>query len=370
MENHGKEEKSTGVEQRSCSRCGAKITFAPGTSVLKCPYCGFEMLIASSETPIVELDYQDFLEKACQEKESYEAKRVQCTKCGAETTMPAETAAGTCPFCGANMVFSESVSRLVKPEALLPFKVSYKGAFESFRRWVQSLWFAPEGLKKYAQTEGKLAGVYVPFWTYDSDTTTSYRGERGDYYYTTETFASVQSGRPVNRTSQVRHTRWSPASGTVGNDFDDILILAGKSLPKDYADRLDPWDLSNLVPYSDDYLSGFRAESYQVSLQEGFEAAKEVMAASIQSTIRKDIGGDEQRIHSAQTQYGKITFKHILLPIWCSAYRFHDKVYRILINARTGEVQGERPYSAWKIAGAVLLGLAIIGIVILIRSSK
>jgi hypothetical protein len=94
------------------------------------------------------------------------------------------------------------------------------------------------------------------------------------------------------------------------------------------------------------------------------------MAEVIQSSIRQGIGGDEQRIHSAETQYGSITFKHILLPVWLSAYRFRDKTYRILINARTGEVQGERPFSAWKIAGAVLLVLIFVGILIIIGSNK
>jgi len=174
----------------------------------------------------------------------------------------------------------------------------------------------------------------------------------------------------VTRTRQVRHTRWTPVSGTVRNSFDDILVLASKSLPRRYVDSLDPWDLDSLVPYADEYLSGFRAESYQVSLAEGFEDAKGVMAAAIRESIRGDIGGDEQRIKSADTRYGKITFKHILLPVWMSAYRFRDRVFRILINARTGEVQGERPYSPWKIAGAVLLGLLIIAVIVLVSMSK
>jgi predicted RNA-binding Zn-ribbon protein involved in translation (DUF1610 family) len=357
-------------KQFPCSRCGAKLDFAPGTSALKCPYCGFENPIPGSEARVEEQDYRSFLDQAVSEKETHEAHRVKCDKCGAETTMPPEVTSGICPFCGANMVFSGEVSRLIKPEGLLPFKYTKNAAFESFRRWIRGRWFAPGDLKQYAQSDSRLAGVYIPYWTYDSDTTTSYTGERGDYYYTTETYTANESGRQVTRTRQVRHTRWTPASGTVWNAFDDILILASKSLPRRYADSLEPWDLQNVVPYTDEYLSGFRAESYRVSLAEGFEEAKGVMASAIHASIRGDIGGDEQRIHSANTQYGKITFKHILLPVWMSAYRFRDRVYRILINARTGEVQGERPYSPWKIAGAVLLGLLIIAVIFVISMSK
>jgi DNA-directed RNA polymerase subunit RPC12/RpoP len=370
MENQSSEGKSVNSEQYSCGHCGAKLDFAPGTSALKCPYCGFETQIAKSNAEIVELDYRSYLEKAGQETTSHEAQRVKCEKCGAETTVPAETTAGMCPFCGNNMVYSGKASTLIKPEALLPFKIAYKEAIESFRRWIRGLWFAPGKLKEYAQSEGKLAGVYVPFWTYDSNTATSYIGERGDYYYTTETYTTEEDGRTVTRTREVRHTRWTPVSGTVANSFDDILILASKSLPRKYADKLEPWDLANLVPYADEYLSGFRAESYQVTLPEGFEAAKEVMASTIRSSIMSDIGGDEQRIESSQTNYADITFKHILLPVWLSAYRFGDKIYRILINARTGEVQGDRPYSAWKIAGAVIAAVVVIAIIIIVAKSR
>ena len=56
-----------------------------------------------------------------------------------------------------------------------------------------------------------------------------------------------------------------------------------------------------------------------------------------------------------------VTFKHILLPVWLVAYRFRGRTYRFVVNARTGRVQGERPWSAWKIALAVILGAAFAG---------
>jgi predicted RNA-binding Zn-ribbon protein involved in translation (DUF1610 family) len=368
MEDQHTESKPVTAEQTPCTQCGAKLSFAPGTTSLKCPYCGFEVQIATTQVQIAELDYISYLDKASQEKDSHEAQRVRCDKCGAETTVPPDSAAEICPFCGANMVFQISVSRLIKPEGVLPFKISQSEAFAGFQRWIRKLWFAPGDLKQYARTEKKLAGVYIPFWTYDSNTRTDYDGERGDYYYTNETYTETENGRSVTRTRRVRHTRWTPSSGIVDNSFDDILILASKSLPAKYADLLAPWDLPNLLPYADAYLSGFRAESYRIALPDGFEAAKGVMLPVIEQSIRGDIGGDEQRIRSMQTQYSNITFKHILLPVWMSAYRFRERIYRILINARTGEVQGERPFSGWKIAFAVAAALIVIAILLFLAN--
>lgn len=356
-------------KQYPCIQCGANLEFAPGADSLKCPYCGCENAIARSAAKIEELDYRTYLQQAAGEKDTHEAHRVKCEKCGAETTMPPNVTSGLCPFCGANMVFSGKSSHLIRPEGLLPFKVSQKQAFEDFRRWIDGLWFAPGDLKQYARSDGKLVGIYIPCWTYDSDTTSLYTGARGVYYYTTETYTTTENGQQVTRTRQVRHVSWTPVSGAVPNRFDDILVVASRSLPKEYADRLQPWDLPNLVPYADEYLSGFRAESYQVSLEQGFDEARQVMADEIAATVRRAIGGDEQRIESVNTQYQKITFKHILLPVWLSAYRFRDNIYRILINARTGEVQGERPYSAWKIAAAILAALIVVIVFLLIAQN-
>jgi hypothetical protein len=45
--------------------------------------------------------------------------------------------------------------------------------------------------------------------------------------------------------------------------------------------------------------------------------------------------------------------------VWLSAYRYNNKVFQFIINARTGEVQGERPYSAGKITLAVIAGIIL-----------
>ena len=169
----------------------------------------------------------------------------------------------------------------------------------------------------------------------------------------------------VTKTRQVRKTRWSYVSGQVSNAFDDLLVRASNSLPVKYFDALQPWDLKNLVGYQDEYLAGFVCESYQIDLREGSELAKKIMEGPIEETICSDIGGDHQRISSVAMQYYEITFKHLLLPLWLSAYAYGEKSYRFMVNARTGEVQGERPYSFWKIFFAVLAGLAVVGATLL-----
>ena len=219
------------------------------------------------------------------------------------------------------------------------------------------MWFAPNDLKKRAQeTADKLVGVYLPFWTYDSDTTTAYTGERGTYYYVTETYTNSKG---ETETREVQRITWAFVSGTINNNFNDVLVCASPSLPEKLSTELEPWDMKELIAFDERFLSGFKTESYRIDLRTGFETAKSYMHNTIEGSVKKDIGGDEQRITMLNTSYNDITFKHILLPVWISAYLYNDKIYHFMINARTGEVQGERPYSAVKIALAIIALLAV-----------
>lgn len=341
----------------ACTNCGAELQFAPGTDALACPYCGTQNEIEVAEVAIEERDFETELQVLREQQEVYEVQTVQCESCGAESTLDPNVASDLCPFCGTSMVLTEHTQRLVKPQAVLPFKVKRDEAEKAFRTWLRSLWFAPNDLKEYARREGRLAGMYLPYWTFDAAATTRYTGQRGEYYYVTETYTDSDGNR---RTRRKRRTRWYPARGTVRNTFDDVLVVASESLPRNYMRKLEPWELDALVPYDDAYLSGFRTESYTVELERGYRIAQERMQPEIDRAIRRDIGGDTQRISSKSTDYDDVTFKHILLPVWLAAYRYGDDVYRIMINARTGEVQGERPWSTVKIALAVIAALVLI----------
>lgn len=342
-----------------CSNCSAKLTFAPGTSNLKCEYCGTENEIEADNSQVQELDFKEFLAKMQKEQVTESINIVKCDACGAEVSFSENTVSDTCPFCGNHLVVKEGATcNLIKPKSLLPFKIDQKAARQLYRTWLGKLWFAPGDLKAYARQNEKLSGMYIPYWTYDSQTSTSYSGERGDDYQVSESYTDDKGER---RTRQVTKTRWSSVRGNVRKFFDDVLVIASKSLPVKYLKKLEPWDLENLVSFDEKYLSGFVSESYQIPLDEGFGDAQEIMKPVIKRLVESDIGGDHQRIHHMDTAYSEISFKHILLPVWLSAYRYNGKVYRFLINARTGEVRGERPYSVGKIILAVLAGILIIG---------
>ena len=348
-----------------CKGCGASLKYKPGTTQLVCEYCGTTNEIAQEvSAPIEELDYEKQLSQQPDVQDQITITAVKCQGCGAMSSVDPKITATLCPYCATPLVVvNASKESMIKPKSLLPFGLDLPAAQREFKKWIDKLWFAPSDLQKAVLQTDHFKGVYLPFWTFDSQTNTDYSGQQGIYYYTTEHYTATENGKSVSKTRQVKNTRWTFVSGSVNHFFDDVLICASNSVPRNYVTKLEPWDLQNLVAFNEKFLSGFICEKYQVTLPQGFDLAREVMAGRIEQLVRSNIGGDEQRITSSHTRHSDITFKHVLLPVYISAFRFKGKVFRFLVNARTGEVQGERPWSAAKIALAIIFGLVIIWII-------
>jgi hypothetical protein len=339
-----------------CDACGADLRFAPGETDLVCDHCGARAEIEGlSDGPaeIAEIDYLRAL-KGLDAAETEVTRVSSCPNCAAMVEFDPDIHATECPFCATPVVTDTGQ---IKPKGMLPFALAEREAKAAMTKWLGKLWFAPNGLQEYARKGRKMQGIYVPYWTYDAQTKSAYTGQRGTIYYVTQTV--MRDGKPEQR--QVQKIRWRSKSGRVARFFDDVLVLASRSLPKEMTDRLEPWDLSQMVPYTPEILAGFRAEGYTVELPDGLGEARAYMDRAILRDVKFDIGGDRQRVSHVATDVSSVTFKHVLLPVWLAAYRYNGETYRFVVNGQTGQVQGERPWSAWKIAIAVVLGVIVAG---------
>lgn len=362
---------SSGEQWFPCTSCGAEVAFAPGVSMLACPYCG--------ETTDIPLDDDARVEELCLDRtlrdldecaDTVDRIVSHCDTCGADVEFPENVTSHACPFCSSNVVAVGRSIKQIRPGAVLPFAIDQHTASASYLKWIARRPFAPRDLKTMSTLNARLTGVYLPYWTFDADVNTDYRGRRGDAYYVTQTYTTVVNGKSVRRTRQVRKIRWTSVRGSVFDRFDDVLIIAADSVPRSSLEKLAPWSLKSLAPYNDSYLAGFSAESYALSLPSGFAAARTLMEQQIKVTIRRDIGGDEQQITQMVPRYSAMTFKHILLPVWIMAYRYHDKTYQVLVNGQSGEVIGKHPYSWFKISSLIIILLIVFAVIILIMSTR
>ena len=351
-----------------CTACGASLRFDPGVGALVCANCGTrnERTVAADierAAAFEELDYLLHLRMQAGNEAEVTPQLVTCPQCGAETGLPRGVVADACAFCATPLVsVAAHTGRMIRPRAIVPFRVARAAAQERFRAWIGGLWFAPNALKHTVRSADGVRGIYLPCWTFDARTSSNYDGARGIDRHIHEQRRDAK-GNMMTVTRTV--TDWYPASGHVALVFDDTLVPASNSIPPKLATVLTDWDVSELAPYSDDYIAGFTLEAYQLGLEPAFGEAKVNFDKGIEGAIRADIGGNHQRIHHVSTSYDSVTFKHILLPAWICSYRFRDRAWRVVVHGQTGAVRGDRPYSAWKIAFAVLLVAIIVSLVAL-----
>lgn len=341
-----------------CETCGADMRFSPTDALLVCDHCGATTRIAGPgpwEGGIREIDFRTAMDNLLPLQEIEETRVSRCPNCAAEVEFDPNLHAAECPFCATPVVTDTGTHRHIKPRGVLPFALDAEAAQRAMTDWLGSLWFAPSGLTAYARKGRRPQGIYVPYWTFDAHTDSRYSGERGTVYWETRTV--MRDGKPQQR--RVSKVRWRHVRGRVTRWFDDVLVLASHALPARFTDALEPWDLAALEPYRPEFLSGFRAEAYQVDLDDGFVQARRKMDAAIAQAVRFDIGGDRQRVHRIDTEVSDVTFKHVLLPVWMAAYKYRGQSFRFVVNGRTGRVQGERPWSVVKIALAVIAGAIV-----------
>ena len=338
---------------KKCPNCGATVFFDPATGGMHCDYCGYtcELPSADAENEICEMDFESALHT-----ESFDwgeqKKEVQCKQCGAVTVYDALETAAVCPFCGSTSVMPAANENPIAPGAVCPFSVTKEQAGERFTRWLKGKLFAPRKAKKNASPEA-FQGVYLPYWTYDAQTTSNFTGRAG--------YDRTVKDREGNSKTV---TDWRHVSGVYQEFFDDVTVMASKRQTDSGVRACEPFDFSKLVPYSPQVVAGFIAERYSVGLQEGWESAQRTIQSSlrsdIQSYIRRHWNADRSDSVHFSTLYSNITYKYLLVPTWISSFKYKDKIYQFAVNGQTGKVGGKAPVSAWRV---ILFILAIVGLI-------
>lgn len=332
----------------TCASCGGVEVYHTKEAMLRCLFC-------HTTTPIVkekEVTYHP-LEEAQEDLVLERSHEVSCMKCGASFSVEASHFSLACPYCKTPLLLEPT--HPLKPDRVLPFRVSKEDAQKAFKRWVGSLWFAPSALSDSLKGEGKLKGCYVPHLVFRFKTHTRYSGERGEaYYVTVRRRVTDANGRSKEIEVQQRRIRWYPTHGEVRGSFRDLCVSASKEVNRQRVEALEPWSVGGAYDFNDAFLSGFEASEYTLSLSESFTYAKQKSQSSIERAIRADIGGDEQRIHSKKTTYLQPAYLYVLFPLWRASFVWKKESYEYMVHGVTAKVSGERPYSWLKITSTLI----------------
>jgi len=351
------------TETFECENCGGLMKFNITKQIFACESCGAECeqtkAVKTDSGGIIRHDFNKYRERESSTVPFTGLAVTGCQRCGMEISFDEKQVSAVCPMCASTQVATVKQGQGVPPDGIVPFKVDKRDAQQKFKVWVKSRWFAPNDFKK-KYGEGDLKGMYLPFWTYDADAVSRYSGRGGRY-------RRVKDKDGKERTV----TDWTPVSGSVSSSFDDIQVNASKQ--EKVINGILPYGTNqNTKPFSASYFSGYYAEVYKIKADTAFNDAKKIMENRMRNLAAKDItrqGYDTADVNSIDTRYNNVMYRHVLFPLWESAFGYSGKTYIYMVNGETGKVNGQRPYSPAKIAAAVVAAIAALVTVIMLTGA-
>ncbi len=343
-----------------CPSCGSELAYSAEKKKINCDYCGYLEEVDNASDKVVEKSLAEVMQEVADFSPEEVGKKVlDCQNCGAKFMVEKDEVKINCGFCGSTKVNLDAFEhQYIQPVGIIPFYISREEANKLFDKWVKQGWFHPNKLKHMASVE-LLHGLYIPFWTYDAQTESTWSGEAGTYYQ--ESMQVRVNGKMQTQT--VQKVRWKRRSGRLSHFFDDILVVASGGLEQKYVERILPFRLQEVVNFDPRLMVGWEVEIYRLEVDKGYHVADKIMDSKIRNMCSAQLGGDTQRnLHVTSSKCDQ-TFKHIFLPVWVCAYKYNNKTYRFSINGQTGRVHGKKPISWVKIAILVLIFvLFIVGI--------
>lgn len=342
---------------KKCPACGGVMDFSPSAGKMVCPYCGTEEAIEGNEEEFVaqELDFitageTDFTDWGTA------TKTVICKSCGAQSVYDVNQIADECPYCGSNQVMEAGDEQVMAPGGVVTFKIDSKEASGRFKSWIGRKFFCPK-LAKQSASPKAFKGIYIPYWTFDSDTFSRYTGQYG-----INRLVKGKDGKMYTKTD------WYHTRGNLQFSFDDVLVCASSQQNSQMLKGVEPFNTKDVKAYRPEYLAGFSAERYTVKMQDAWQNAAEQMRSVLKNEaeeqIRQNHRADLVRSVNLQTAYRKVTYKYLLLPVWISSFSYNGKVYQFVVNGQSGKVSGRTPISWPKV---LLVAAAVIAAFVLIN---
>ena len=341
---------------RKCPACGGTMDFDPKTGGLHCPFCDYQEAIEKEDTEVKRAEELDFnsaeLTGNCDW--GVKSKTVTCKSCGAVSIYDALEVANECPYCGSNQVMEANDISTLAPNGVIPFKLTAKDAGERFTEWLRKKWFCPSEAKRSARAD-KFQGIYLPYWTFDANTSTDYTGKYGIE-------REVKNGDDTKTV-----TDWYNCSGHYDHFIDDALVQASNHHDNQILDMIEPFDTKDNVAYKPEYIAGYAAERYSIGLKDAWERAKRfiarVLLSLIEDKIMDDHKADSVKDVEMRTTYSNITYKYLMLPIYISSFSYKGKVYQFMVNGQSGKGGGRSPVSALRVLLAILIVIAVIALI-------
>ena len=347
-----------------CPACTGPLRFDSATGKLVCDYCGSTYEV--KEVEALYADKQKASDTAARqrpqgpvwgEEEAAGLTSRTCSSCGAELVCDGTTAATTCPYCGNPTVVPGQFTGTLKPDFVIPFKLSREDAIRELKKHYRGKVFLPKSFSKENHLQ-EIQGVYVPFWLFSGE------AEGNAHYECTRSHKRTEGEYEVIKTEHFDVYR----AGTM--PFEKVPVDASTKMPDDHMDSIEPYNYDDLKPFSTAYLPGFLADKFDVSADKSRERADARCLGSLKKALQGTVTGYATcfpRGEHADIQRGKVHYA--LLPVWLLNTKWQGKDFLFAMNGQTGKLVGDLPVDKgrfWGMFAAIAVPLSVLSSVIVL----
>ena len=343
-----------------CPKCTGPLVFDSANSGLKCEYCDSKFTIAEIEAlyepeksndtskEVTEAPELTAEETAPTSEESTgewntndsnsgwgeDANQMQsyaCSSCGAALVCDNNTAATNCLYCGNPVVVQSQFSNELKPDYVIPFKLSKEDAKQALKKHCKGKFLLPKFFLEDTHIE-EIKGVYVPTWLFDGDV------DVNALYSATSSNTYTSGDYRITKTRHYRVRR----SGNV--EFKDIPIDASSKMPDEYMESIEPFDYKEMQKFSMAYMPGYLADKYDVDIEACAPKADTRAINTSLQIMRADVTGyDTVTESNHQTTLNRGKVEYAMAPVWLLTTKWQGKNYLFAMNGQTGKFVGDLP---------------------------
>lgn len=335
----------------ACPQCGAQTRFDVTLGSVACEHCGYIAAAPTIKLARAHEQMEFTLETLAKSEKGWGVTRreMHCAQCNADLTLPEGALSVTCPFCASNQVnVREAPADTLRPRFIIPFKILPEALKPRAAEWLGRGWFHPDTLKNSA-APSHFVGVYLPFWVFAARIHSAWKAEVG--YERQESYYDSEDKEWKTRTV----IDWQWEEGQVTTALDNWLTIGTSKVSRAILSRLLGYDLRALQAYNPDFLAGWQAQAYDITLLQAWDEGKAAMREKARQDCRAAIASSHVRNFSMVADFADETWRYALLPVYVSTYKFEGKTYQVLVNGQTGHIEGQKPVAWWKVYLAIAL---------------
>ena len=346
------------VLEYKCPSCGGTLLFDSTAQKMKCPYCdsAYDVKdLSDSGQPQPDIFKIESKELNPEEREGMTV--YSCPSCGGEIVGDKNTAATFCLFCGNTAIMPKQLTGMLRPDLIIPFKVTEKAAQDALKAFYKGKVLLPAVFQSQNRIES-IKGIYVPFWLFDCEA-----GASIQYKATT---VQVWSDKNYNYTK----TDYFQLFREGGANFEYVPADASTKMDDTYMESIEPYNYAEAIDFNTAYLSGYFADKYDVDSDAAKHRADERIKSSIINLFQSTVMGYTSCIpESVNLNFSHGKLRYALLPVWMLNTKYNGKIYTFAMNGQTGRFVGALPMSwskffLWFLC--LFLGLGAVGTLIVV----